>query len=242
MPSPQPARGARDARGTRSARSTRRGRRTPGAVVAAVALALGLLAGCTSGPADDAAAARRTATPTTERVPQTEPDAVPDVPVAAATLPPATPVVPPAGLAIDALGIALPVESVGVQPDGQMEIPPAAEVAGWYRFGAAPGDEEGTVVIAAHVDSVASAGLGPFARLGDLAVGDAVRVTRTDGSSVTYAVTGRSSVAKPQVSWGEVFTRDGGHRLVLVTCGGVWHEDRRSYSDNVIVTAEPVDG
>ena len=218
-------------------------RRAHGAPVAAV-LALGLLAGCTTDGPDDERPARVSAT-STAPTPQAEPEAdagLPDVPVAAATLPPAEDVVPPTGVAIDALGISLPVESVGVQADGQMEIPPAAEVAGWYRFGAAPGDAEGTAVIAAHVDSVASAGLGPFARLGDLAVGDTVRVTRADGGVVTYAVTDRSSVAKPQVAWGDVFTRDGAHRLVLVTCGGVWHEDRRSYSDNVIVTAEPTEG
>lgn len=217
-----------------------RRRRTLGAAVAVV-LALGLLAGCTGGAPGDAPT-RASATGSAP-APQSEPEAAPDtpdVPVAAATLPPAEDVVPPTGLAIDALGIALPVDSVGVQADGQMEIPPAAETAGWYRFGAAPGDPEGTVVIAAHVDSVASAGLGPFAKLGDVSIGDAVRVTKADGAVVTYAVTGRSSVAKPEVGWGDIFTRDGGHRLILVTCGGVWHEDRRSYSDNVIVTAEPI--
>lgn len=231
---------------------TRRGRRgIPGTVLVGVAL-LTVLAGCAT--ADDDAAVRTPAATTRPGPAQqtgadgtTDPGGtagapgVPDVPVAAATLPTAQAPVPPTAVTIDALGIALPVGPVGVQADGQMEIPPAAEVAGWYRFGAAPGDEQGTVVIAAHVDSVASAGLGPFARLGDLAVGDAVTVTTADGAVVTYAVTGRSSVAKPQVAWDEVFTRDGGHRLVLVTCGGVWHEDRRSYSDNVIVTAEPVD-
>ncbi|GEN81261.1 class F sortase [Actinotalea fermentans] len=216
----------------------RRRRRTQGAVAAT--LALGLLAGCAA-EADDAAPLTRVPATSTAPTPAPAPPAdVPDVPVSAATLPPAEQVVPPTGLAIDALGIALPVEPVGVQPDGQMEIPPQAEVAGWYRFGAAPGDPDGTVVIAAHVDSVASAGLGPFAKLGDLAVGDAVSVTRADGAVVTYAVTGRSSVAKPEVAWGDVFLRDGGPRLVLVTCGGVWHQDRRSYSDNVIVTAEPI--
>lgn len=218
-----------------------RRRRTLGAAVAI--LALGLLAGCGTDASDGDAPARLAATSATP-APQAEPDAdaVPDVPVATATLPPVEPVVPPTGLTIDALGISLPVESVGVQADGQMEIPPAAEIAGWYRFGAAPGDAEGTVVIAAHVDSTASAGLGPFAKLGDVSVGDAVTVTKADGAVVTYAVTGRSSVAKPEVGWGDVFTRDGGHRLILVTCGGVWHEDRRSYSDNVIVTAEPIEG
>lgn len=218
--------------------------RTLGAGVAAI-LALGLLAGCASDIPDDDAPVRLPATsaaPAPQAEPGTDAPGAPDVPVATATLPPAEQVVPPTGLSIDALGISLPVESVGVQADGQMEIPPAAEIAGWYRFGAAPGDAEGTVVIAAHVDSVASAGLGPFAKLGDVSIGDAVRVTKADGAVVTYAVTGRSSVAKPEVGWGDIFSRDGGHRLILVTCGGVWHEDRRSYSDNVIVTAEPIEG
>lgn len=227
--SPEPAPGAR------------RRRRTPGVAVAAT-LALGLLAGCATDTSDDDAPTRVSAT-SAAPAPAAEPAPdVPDVPVAEAALPKAEAVVPPTALAIDALGIALPVESVGVQADGQMEIPAAAEIAGWYKFGAAPGDPEGTVVIAAHVDSVASAGLGPFAKLGDLAVGDAVRVTKADGGVVTYAVTGRSNVAKPEVAWADVFARDGGHRLILVTCGGVWHEDRRSYSDNVIVTAEPIEG
>lgn len=236
MSSPEPvARGA-----------VRRPRRTPRAALAATlasALALAALAGCSADrPEDDAAPTRVATTPTAAPAPDEPDPTLSDVPVAAATLPPAADVAGPTSVAIDALDIALPVEPVGVRPDGQMEVPPAAEVAGWYRFGAAPGDAEGTVVIAAHVDSVASAGLGPFARLGDLAVGDTVRVAAADGSVVTYAVTGRSSVAKPEVAWADVFTRDGGHRLVLVTCGGVWHEDRRSYSDNVIVTAEPAEG
>lgn len=227
-----------------AATGARRRHRTPGAVVAAL-LAVGLLAGCTADTDADPdtttdAPARASGTAPTPSAPQPEPDAASDVPVASATLPPTRDVVAPTALAIDALGVSLPVEPVGVQADGQMEIPPSADVAGWYRFGAAPGEAEGTVVVAAHVDSVASAGLGPFARLGDLAVGDAVDVTTADGAVVTYAVTGRTSVAKPQVAWADVFTRDGGHRLVLVTCGGVWHEDRRSYSDNVIVTAEPI--
>ena len=112
----------------------------------------------------------------------------------------------------------------------------------WRRFGATAGDDAGTVVVAAHVDSVASAGLGPFAELRNLAAGDVVTVTRADGARVTYAVTSVVSTAKPEVTWGEVFVRDGPHRLVLVTCGGVWHDDRQSYSDNVVVTAEPIDG
>lgn len=171
-------------------------------------------------------------------------DASNRVPVRSADLASATvaEAVPPVGVALPTLGVDVPVDPVGVEADGQMEIPPLAERAGWYRFGAAPGEGAGTAVVAAHVDSVASAGLGPFAKLRDLAVGDPVDVTLADGRVARYAVAGITAVPKPEVTWDDVFTRDGGHRLVLVTCGGTFQRAAGSYTDNVIVTATPVEG
>ena len=149
------------------------------------------------------------------------------------------PAAAPVTLTIDALGVAIPVEPVGVAGDGQMEIPPFAEVAGWYRHGPSPAQDSGTTVIAAHVDSIASAGLGPFARLGELQPGSAVAVTLEDGTVRSYTVTSVERAPKTTVAWDDVFVREGSHRLVLVTCGGTFQRQVRSYSDNVIVTAEP---
>jgi hypothetical protein len=146
----------------------------------------------------------------------------------------------PVALALPALEISLPVDPVGVAADGQMEIPPRAERAGWYRFGPAPGAPAGTAVIAAHVDSVASAGLGPFARLQDAAVGDPVDVVLADGTTRQFTVTGVERRPKTDIAWPDVFVRDGAPRLVLVTCGGTFQRDVGHYTDNVIVTSEPV--
>ena len=213
-------------------------------LLVAAALLTGLLASCTSpaGPPEPAEG-----TPTTTPAPTSAPSptrTVPDVPVTSADLSsvPVPVVVPPVDLTIASLGIRLPVDPVGVEDDGQMEIPPLAERAGWYRFGAAPGDPDGTSVIAAHVDSVASAGVGPFARLAEVGIGDEVAVERADGQVVRYAVTDVTRVAKPEVAWSDVFDRGGPARLVLVTCGGTFQQQARSYTDNVIVTAEPVGG
>jgi len=151
-------------------------------------------------------------------------------------------VVPPVQAAVPSLGIALPIDSVGVAEDGQMEVPPLAERAGWYRFGAAPGDAVGTAVVAAHADSVASAGLGPFARLHEVEPGAVVDVTLADGTTRRYAVTAVTRQPKPEIRWADVFVQDGAHRLVLVTCGGTFQREAGRYSDNVVVTAEPVGG
>mgnify|MGYP007116547201 CR=1 FL=1 len=48
-----------------------------------------------------------------------------------------------------AIGATLSVVSVGVTEDGAMELPDDSSVGGWYRHGSAPGDPEGTAVIAA---------------------------------------------------------------------------------------------
>ena len=49
-----------------------------------------------------------------------------------------------------------------------------------------------------------------------------------------------TAVPKPDVPWSDVFVRDGSPRLVLVTCGGSFRRDVRSYTDNIIVTADPI--
>lgn len=203
------------------------------------ALALAVLTGCATAapPVVEQPDPVPTSAPTSAPRPT-----LPDIPVQRADLDSleVTSAVPPTRLRIDSLDIELPIDPVGVADDGQMEIPPLAERGGWYRHGAAPGTTSGTAVIAAHVDSVASAGLGPFARLIDVEIGDVVQVTLEDGSVHDYAVTDVVTLAKPEVTWGDVFVRSGEHRLVLVTCGGLFEREVGHYTDNIIVTAEPV--
>jgi len=55
-----------------------------------------------------------------------------------------------------------------------------------------------------------------------------------------HRVTGVERVAKEQLPVDRLFTRSGPPRLTLVTCGGPFQTERRSYRDNVVVTAEPV--
>lgn len=209
---------------------------------AALVVAL-VLAGCGSAAERPATATPAPAVTQPSPPPQTagEPP-LPDVPVTDADLATAQPAAAtaPVSLAIPAIEVVVPIDPVGVQPDGQMEIPPLAERAGWYRFGSAPGQAEGTAVVAAHVDSVASAGLGPFAGLRDLAVGDVVEVTSADGTTHAYAVTAVTALDKQAVPWAEVFVRTGAPRLALVTCGGRFDWSARRYTDNVIVMAEPI--
>jgi hypothetical protein len=145
----------------------------------------------------------------------------------------------PARLAVPALGIDAPVDAVGVEPDGTMTIPEDVSRVGWYRFGPAPGAPEGSAVLAGHVDD-AEQGLGAMSPLSGAAVGDRVQVTDAAGASTTWQVVARQEFSKQAVPLADLFARSGPPRLVLITCGGPFLADVRSYEDNVVVIAERV--
>jgi sortase (surface protein transpeptidase) len=142
---------------------------------------------------------------------------------------------------LPALGVVAEVDQVGVADDGQMELPPDPDRVGWYRFGPAPGEDQGSAVLAAHVDS-RRYGLGQFSQLGEASPGDRVVVVLADGRSVEHEVADVRSESKSAVQLDALFRRGGEPSLVLVTCGGVYDADARSYEDNVVVTAVPVGG
>lgn len=190
------------------------------------------------GPA--ATAPPQNAGPAAPEEPAAGPVRTDPVPVrSAAELPEVPETAPPRRLVIDGLGVDMPVDPVGVAPDGQMEIPEDAARAGWYRFGATVGAPAGTTVIAAHSGSLITA-LGPLRHLIDARPGDELQVDRADGVTVTYRVQHVELVDKQVIDLSEHFRPAGEHRLVLITCDGEWQQDRQSYTHNAVLTAVPV--
>jgi hypothetical protein len=169
------------------------------------------------------------------------PAPVPAVAAPAVTARPAAPaavvpVVPPVRLQL--AGVDAPLDPVGVEPDGAMTLPEDVDRVGWYRFGPAPGDDEGTAVLAGHVDD-AEQGLGALAPLREVEVGAEVRVTDAAGAVTDWRVVSRELIEKRAVPLDALFQRTGPPRLVLLTCGGEFQPELRSYADNVVVVAEP---
>ncbi len=142
----------------------------------------------------------------------------------------------PVGLRIDSLGVAGAVVDVGVEPNGEMEIPGAKEI-GWYRFGSSPG-ERGSAVLAAHIAFNGRDGV--FRNLDDIEVGDIVEVSYDDGSSQRFRVTETAQYAKDELPVDRVFAKDGTPELTLITCGGDFNRSLRSYDDNVVAYATPL--
>ncbi len=142
----------------------------------------------------------------------------------------------PVRITVAALDIDASIRPVGVEADGEMEIPGATEV-GWYRYGSRPGDN-GSAVLAAHVDFNGEVGV--FFDLGKADAGDIVDITYSDESVRSFVVTERSQYEKQSLPFDEIFRREGDPSLVLITCGGDFNPSLRSYEDNVVLFAEPM--
>ena len=143
----------------------------------------------------------------------------------------------PTRVVLPRLGVDMPVEAQGVDGNGQMGLPPDPGVAGWYRFGAAPADGAGAVVVAAHVDSK-RLGVGPFVRLGSARAGDEVELW-VAGARITYRVSQVARVDKAQLDAQGLFSLSGPPRLHLVTCTGDYVAGS-GYAQNLVVVADRV--
>jgi sortase (surface protein transpeptidase) len=143
---------------------------------------------------------------------------------------------PPRSITIDDIELWGPVRSVGVEENGELEVPGEAEI-GWYQYGSAPG-LPGATVLAAHVTW--NRAIGPFFKLGELDPGARIEVRLHDGSLRTYAVVERVMYDKDELPRERIWTTTGDETLVLITCGGSYNENIRRYRHNIVVYAVPV--
>ncbi|MBL7258782.1 class F sortase [Paractinoplanes lichenicola] len=143
----------------------------------------------------------------------------------------------PTHIRIPSLKVDSKIIDLGLQPDGEIEVPSSVSVAGWYDGGPRPG-QDGPAVILGHVDS--SNGPGIFVDLHKVKTGTVIEVDRADGSTATFKISKLSRVAKTRFPTDLVYAPSLDPTLRLVTCGGTFDQARGSYRDNVIAYADAV--
>jgi hypothetical protein len=143
----------------------------------------------------------------------------------------------PVGMQIDAFDVSrFPIRAVGLEDDGQLEIPDETEI-GWYQYGATAG-RPGATVLAAHVSWNGT--VGPFGQLGNLEPGNRVSVALDDGTTREYEVFERTIYGKLELPRDRIWRNTGPETLVLITCGGDFNPEIRRYRENIVVYAAPV--
>jgi sortase (surface protein transpeptidase) len=143
----------------------------------------------------------------------------------------------PVRLEIPAIGVTSSLVRLGLNADGTMQVPGDFQVAGWFTGAPQPG-QLGPAVIAGHVDS--RTGPAVFSRLRDLRPGDEVRVVRADRRVVRFRVDSLASYPKRALPDDAVYGATTAPALRLITCAGTFDRSRRSYRDNLVVSATRV--
>ncbi len=143
---------------------------------------------------------------------------------------------PPATLELPNLGKSGQVQPVGLEPNGELEVPGADEI-GWYQFGAGVDGGLGSTVLAGHIAFDGRNGV--FSNLADTSIGDEI-VIGVDGEDLTYRVISVDQYNKLDLPIDDLFSESSEERIVLITCGGSFNPSVRSYDDNVVVVAVPV--
>jgi len=141
----------------------------------------------------------------------------------------------PERVRIPVLAIDTRVEQVGINTKGNMAAPSNYSDAGWYKYGTRPG-EKGSAVLAGHLDNGLALD-GVFRHLDQLEVGDDIYVETKEGKSLHFVVSATAVYPYTGVPTEMLFTRDDKARLNLITCGGGWLKDAKTYSERLVVYA-----
>ncbi|MDX3325765.1 class F sortase, partial [Streptomyces sp. ME02-6979-3A] len=142
----------------------------------------------------------------------------------------------PKRISIKSIAVDAPFTPLSIGSSGQLDAPPAndANLAGWFKDGATPG-ERGTSVVAGHVDT--KTGPAVFLLLSTLKAGNTVDITREDGVVATFKVDSVETFSKADFPNERVYDDTGSAQLRLITCGGVYDKKKKDYEDNVVVFA-----
>lgn len=142
----------------------------------------------------------------------------------------------PETFAIPKLGITAPIESLGLDATGKMDVPKNADNVAWYNLGHHIGSN-GSAVIAGHYDKVTGAPA-VFYNLSKLTPGDTITVSLSDGKAYTYKVLMSKTYDHDKVPLKEIFDTQGKALLNLITCEGVFNKNTNLYSKRLVVYTE----
>ena len=141
------------------------------------------------------------------------------------------PTAPPVQLLIPSLRVNRPVEVVGVNRNGVLDLPSNGWNAGWYKGSPVPG-APGDAVIQGHAGYPGEPML--FGNLVRLTRGDKIIIVLADGSQQLFLV---ESMAVVPIGTSHVVDLGGPPRLTLLTCTGHFDQNQKYYTQRLVLQA-----
>lgn len=143
----------------------------------------------------------------------------------------------PRRLIIPVININAGIQYVGVNSEGEMEVPNNTVDVAWFKLGIRPG-ERGSAVISGHINGE-NGEAGVFTDLNKLKKGDRLYIEDDKGTTNSFIVR-ESRIYDPGYAE-EVFSSSDKAHLNLVTCNGVWDSVEKSYSKRLVVFTDITD-
>jgi LPXTG-site transpeptidase (sortase) family protein len=140
----------------------------------------------------------------------------------------------PTRLKIPKIKVDIALESVGLTPQGAMDVPKSLANAAWFNLGPRPGDN-GSAVITGHYGFWKNGTLGVFNNLSKLRVGDEIYVENEEGSTTKFVVREFRTYGQSEEVPSIFSLSDEKAHLNLITCTGVWDEVSQSYPQRLVI-------
>jgi LPXTG-site transpeptidase (sortase) family protein len=144
----------------------------------------------------------------------------------------------PTSILIPSINLLAHVLDVGIAKSGNMAVPNSFTDAGWYRYGPTPG-QAGNAVMAGHLDN----GRGVkavFYDLNKLKVDDTIYVVNSNGDTVVFKVTEVALYDYDNAPLDKIFGKSDESHLNLITCEGIWNQEKRVYDKRLIIFSKKV--
>ncbi|HSD55881.1 MAG TPA: class F sortase, partial [Candidatus Saccharimonadales bacterium] len=138
----------------------------------------------------------------------------------------------PRTMRIPSLKIEAPIQEVGLTKGGDMAAPTDGKSVGWYRFGPVPG-AVGNAVLAGHLDIKGAPAI--FWNLQNLKLGDVIEIKDEQAQTAKFKVVDTLAFKVDDAPLERIFGTTDQTNLNLITCSGVWHKDKRDYSERLVV-------
>lgn len=150
----------------------------------------------------------------------------------------------PVGVDIPAIGASSSLQPVGLEHNGEMQVPDVDTPlqAAWFQHSPHPGqvgdypNHPGSTVVIGHVDGGGQPGI--FKRLTELEPGDEVLLYTAGGQRMRFVVTEQLIADKADFPSEKVYGAVSKPSLRLITCTGLFVGGDLGYRDNAIVFAE----
>lgn len=145
-----------------------------------------------------------------------------------------TPTIPPPNsITITKINLQAGVESLGLDSEGRVDLPPDLDKVGLFSLGPKPG-EKGNAFISGHLDTVTGAPA-VFYRLSELEVGDEILVNYEDSSTAVFVVYEKEFYERTSIPVDLIFGQTNDKNLNLMTCSGWFDYNIHTYSHRLVV-------